>query len=525
MPTLFIDNRPVEVSPGRTILEAAEKLGIHIPTMCYRHGYEPCTSCMVCLVEVEGSENLIPACGAIAQENMRIRTDTERVRAARRTALELLLSDHLGDCIAPCQLACPAHMNIPLMIRHIAAGRLDQAIAVIKRDIPLPAVLGRICPAPCEKACRRRFFDQPLAICLLKRFAAETDLLAAEPYTPARSTPRPQRIAIVGAGPAGLAAAYYLQIKGYNCTVFDDHEHLGGMLRYAVPESRLPRNILEKEIARILELGPTVQPRTRIGQSLSLQSLRENFHAVFLALGRISPQHVESLGLKAQPNGIAVDPHTYQTSLPGVFAGGDAVRNRRLTVRAVADGKEAAIAIDQYLSGKDLTGPTRPFNTRIGRLKDGEIHQFLATANRTGRISPASPDASLTADQARLEAQRCLHCDCRKAQTCKLRAYAQQYNAKPATYKADRPLFVQLHQHPHVIYEPGKCIKCGLCIQIAARAGEKIGLAFIGRGFDVRIAPPFNRPLSDALQHVAAECVHACPTGALAFKDTAQPTT
>ena len=144
MPVLSIDNRKVEVENGATILDAAKKLGIEIPTMCFLKGYEPATSCMVCIVEVEGLANFVPSCATIAQEGMVVRSGSEKIHQARKAALELLLSDHLGDCLGPCEVTCPAHMNIPLMIRQIASGELDNAIATVKKDIALPAVLENL---------------------------------------------------------------------------------------------------------------------------------------------------------------------------------------------------------------------------------------------------------------------------------------------------------------------------------------------------------------------------------------------
>ena len=149
MPTLRIDNREIEIADGSTILDAAAKLAIEIPTMCFLRTLKPSTSCMLCLVKVLGRDDLLPSCGTLAEQGMDVQTDTEEIRQARRMALELLLSDHVGDCLGPCQPACPAKMNIPLMLRQIAAAQYPQAIATIKRDIALPAVLGRICPAPC----------------------------------------------------------------------------------------------------------------------------------------------------------------------------------------------------------------------------------------------------------------------------------------------------------------------------------------------------------------------------------------
>jgi NADPH-dependent glutamate synthase beta subunit-like oxidoreductase len=517
MPRLTIDNREVEVPDGATVLDAAEKLGIKIPTMCFLKGYQPSTSCMVCVVKVEGRAVLLPACGTLAEDGMRVESDCEEVYEARKTALELLLSDHLGDCLGPCHTICPAQMNIPLMIRQIAAGKLRDAIETVKNNIALPAVLGRICPKPCERGCRRAAIDEAVSICLLKRYVADVDLESAKPYSPACKPIHDKRVAIVGAGPAGLAAAYYLRQAGYDCTIFDDHEKPGGMLRFGVPEDELPRDVLDLEIAQIEKLGPTFEGNTRIDDAASLEKLRNEFDAVFVAFGALGAADIESMGLKTTANGVAIDGRTYQTNLPGVFAGGDAVRKRRLTVRAVADGKEAAESISQYLSGGAVTGPAKPFNTRIGKIEDSEKELFAACASNTPRVNVPMKGDGFTDEQARQEAARCLHCDCRKAESCKLRQYSQDYGARPAQYKSRRRLFVQQARHPEIIYESGKCIDCGLCIQIAAKSGEELGLTFVGRGFDVRVAVPFERSIADGLKKSAAECVAACPTGALAF--------
>ena len=519
MPRLSIDNREVEVPNGTTILDAAVKLGIDIPTMCFMKEYQPSTSCMVCVVKVDGRDVLLPACGTIARDGMRVESDCEEVHQARKTALELLLSDHVGDCIGPCHMICPAQMNIPLMIRQIAAGKLRDAIETVKKDIALPAVLGRICPKPCERGCRRAVIDEAVSICLLKRYVADVDLESAKPYSPACKPVQDKRVAIVGAGPAGLAAAYYLKRAGFGSTVFDDHQQPGGMLRYGVPEGELPRDVLNKEIAQIEKLGLTFEGKKRIDNAASLEKLRKDFDAVFIAFGALDAGVVEGMGLMTSSNGVAIDGKTYQTNLPGVFAGGDAVRKRRLTVRAVADGKEAAESISQYLSGGAATGPDRPFNTRIGKIEEDEKEQFAACASNAPRVTVSQKDGGFTDEQAREEAARCLHCDCRKADSCKLRQYAHEYGARPARYKSERRLFVQQAQHPKIVYESGKCIDCGLCVQIAAKAGEELGLTFIGRGFDVRVAVPFDRSIADGLKQSAAKCVAACPTGALAFTE------
>jgi len=518
MPRLIIDNREIDVNDGVTIMDAAEKLGIKIPAMCFLKGCEPATSCMLCVVKVNGSESLLPACATIAQDGMKVETSSEEIYQARKIALELLLSDHLGDCMAPCQVICPAGMDIPLMIRQIKAGKLRDAIVTVKQDIPLPAVLGRICPAPCENGCRRSNFDQPVSICLLKRYVADVDLFSDEPYMPVCEPKKDKRIAIVGAGPAGLSAAYYLLQKGYDCTVYDQNEKPGGMLRYSDCSKKLADEVLEKEISLIEQLGADLLLKAKIGSSVPIEDLRREFDVVFVAIGEINPDAGESLGLEMGQNGIKIS-KAYQTSIPGIFAGGDAVRKRRLAVRSVADGKEAAVAIDQFLSGSRVTGPQKKFNTRIGKLQDGEIDDFMLLADNSARLEPSKKEDGFTDDQARKEAGRCLHCDCRKADNCKLRQFSYDYQAKPNRYKSKRRSFSQQLQHPDIIYEPGKCIKCGLCIQIATKAKEELGLTFIGRGFDVKVAVPFDKSIAEGLKHIAEKCVKSCPTAALAFKD------
>jgi NADPH-dependent glutamate synthase beta subunit-like oxidoreductase len=522
MPRITIDGHEVEVDAGATILDAAEKLRVDIPAMCYLRGHEPTTSCMVCVVKVAGAEALVPACGTVICDGMQVENDCDEVREARKAALELLLSDHVGDCVGPCQMGCPAHMNIPLMMRQIAAGDLADAIATVKRDIALPTVLGRICPAPCERVCRRKGHDDAVSVCLLKRYVADVDLERHESYVPEVRVPRGKQVAVVGAGPAGLAAAYYLRQAGFDCTVFDDHAEPGGMLRYAVAEEELPRDVLDREIGTLKNVGIEFRLQCRVGVAVSLRELQEQYDTVLLATGQLEAGDAESLGIQVANDAVKINMRTYETGVPGLFAGGDIVRKRRLAVRAVADGKEAAESIGQYLTGAAVTGPVRVFNSRMGAMQDGEMERFLESASQERRREASGPTGRYSDQEARTEARRCLHCDCRKPDACLLRQYAQAYGAKQTRYKAERRPLVQHSQHPDIIYEPGKCIDCGICIQIAAESREPLGLTFVGRGFDVRVAVPFDASLAEGLRAAAERCVAACPTGALAFKDAAR---
>ncbi len=519
MPTLCIDDRQVEVPEGATILDAARKLGIEIPTLCFREGCEPSTSCMVCVVKVKNPDRFVASCGARAGEGMVVESETDEVREARRAALELLLSDHPADCIAPCQTVCPAQMDIPRMIRRIAAGDAAAAAETARSALVLPATLGRICPAPCEKGCRRARHDAAVSIRLLHRHAAETDLASGKPWLPQRPPDTGKRVAIVGAGPAGLAAAWRLLQEGHGATLFDDREAPGGMLRYGVEEDLLPRSVLDAEIALIERLGAEFRGSTRIGRDVAVVELARDFDAVLIACGRMAEGDAGQLGLETAEKGLKVSRRTFETPTAGVFAAGDAVQPRRMAVRAVADGTAAARSIIQYLAGRPVVAPERPFTTRLGHPTDEEMTAMLAAASLDPRVVPSGGEAAgFTSDEARREAPRCLHCDCRKADTCLLRKWSVALGARPTRHSGTRRPF-ELHvAHPDVVYEPGKCIACGLCIQVAARRGEALGLTFIGRGFRVRVGVPFNETIAEGLKVAAADCVAACPTGALAFR-------
>ncbi|MBM3497997.1 MAG: FAD-dependent oxidoreductase [Armatimonadetes bacterium] len=519
MPTLRIDGRTVEVEAGCTVLEAASRLGIEIPALCSLPGLAAETSCLVCVVRVESSGRLVPACATEAVEGMVVASESEDVRDARRTALELLLGDHLGDCLGPCQLTCPAQMNIPEMIRLIAAGRLADAAAVVKARIPLPAVLGRICPELCERACRRRDVDAPVAIRLLKQYVGDHDLASATPHAPGLPAPSGKRVAIVGAGPAGLSAAYYLRRAGHACTLLDEREYPGGRLRYGVPEEALSREVLAAEVASILRLGVNLQSNTQVGRDTSLAELREASDAVIVAAGDLTEAGAQALGLPVVGGRLEADRRSQMTAVEGVFAAGSVLTPSRHAVRAVGSGRTAAESVDRYLAEGTVAGAERPFNVRLSDLEGDELEAFAADASPRGRITPLAGEAGCFApDEAQAEAGRCLNCDCAGLDSCRLRQWSARYGADPRRYREEPREFSRNATHPALVYEAGKCISCGLCVQLAGRAGEPYGLSYIGRGFTVRIGTPFGVSLAEALARAAGECAEACPTGALVLR-------
>jgi ferredoxin len=528
MPTLTIDGRKTEVAPGTTVLEAARGLGLDIPALCHAEGCEPNTSCMACVVRVQGRRGLVPSCATEVVDGMEVESESEAVRDARRTAIELLLGDHVGDCHSPCQSACPAHMDISKMIEQIERGQLEDAVVTVKRDIALPATLGRICAAPCEPGCRRSAAGGPVAVCSLKRFVADAEWLEGRsPHVPTCDPATGQRVAVVGAGPAGLGAAYDLKRRGHAVTVFDRHDKPGGSLRTGTEPGDLPREVLDREIDVIARMGVVFEANRAIDDERGLDTLLEQFRAVVLATGALDDAETMTWGLARGKAGLTVDPSTCLTSRDGVFAAGSVVQRTKLAVRAMADGRAAAVCVDQFLEGRPVQAPSRLHNLRLGRLEGEVLDQRVADLDRArgDRVADTDALAGLTLEQAVAEARRCLHCDCAGVETCKLKHYAEAYGANPRRFAGEvaRPVGLRV-EHPFVRYEPGKCISCGLCVQIARREGESLGVTFVGRGFSVRVDVPWNSGLAEGLQQAASQCVAACPTGALSMRGKAATT-
>lgn len=269
-----------------TILDLAIQNNIEIPTLCYDNRLNPYGSCFVCVVEVKGARTLIPACATKLREGMEIETNSQKVMESRRTALELILSNHYGDCYAPCKTACPAGCDVQGYVGLVANKKYDDAIKLIKETIPLPASIGRVCPKFCEEKCRRQFVEEPIAIDHIKRFAADRDLEKTNPYKPELKSKIGKRVAIVGGGPAGLSAAYYLIQEGVDVEIFEAKNILGGMLFFGIPQYRLPKDVLAKEVEIITSLGIKVNFNKIYGVDITAESLKKDgFDAIILAMG------------------------------------------------------------------------------------------------------------------------------------------------------------------------------------------------------------------------------------------------
>lgn len=280
-----INGKKVVTTEGKTILEVVHENKIDkIPTLCHDKRIEPYGSCFVCVVEVEGVNKLLPSCASPIADGMVIHTDNERVRKSRKTALELLLSNHYADCIGPCMNNCPAHVDAQGYIALIAMGKHEEALKLIKQQNPLPLSIGRVCVRDCEVACRRQIIDESVGINHLKRYVADID--AEHHWVPEVKEKNGKKVAVVGGGPSGLTCAYYLTLEGYSVTIFEKLPRLGGMLMYGIPEYRLPKKTLQQEIQWILDRGIDVKTNTAMGRDFDIQSLfKEGFDSVYLAVG------------------------------------------------------------------------------------------------------------------------------------------------------------------------------------------------------------------------------------------------
>jgi formate dehydrogenase major subunit len=289
---LQIDGRDVVATEGQTILEVARANGIEIPTLCYEPKLPGFGACRMCVVDVEGDDHPAISCGREATQGMVVQTQTEEVRRLRRTNLELIFSDHNAYCLPPCQNKCPSHIDIPGFLKANAEGQFRESARIFKRTIPFPSILGRVCPAPCEEHCRRDEVDEAIAIRDSHRYAGDQVLKAqmdgVDAPLPFEAQPKTgKRTAVIGSGPAGMSAAYYLLLSGHEVTVFERNAAPGGMLRYGIPEYRLPKkDVLEPEYEAVWRLGAKIECNQALGVDFTLDDLRNRgFDATVVATG------------------------------------------------------------------------------------------------------------------------------------------------------------------------------------------------------------------------------------------------
>lgn len=340
---IVVDGVAVRAEEGDSILIAARKAGIDIPAMCSDSRIKPTGDCGLCVIELDGNSEPVKACETVARAGMQVVTNSDALIAIRRPILNNYLSNHNAYCLPPCSYRCPANIDIPGYLGLIAQKKYVEATALIKEKLPLPQIIGRVCPRPCESVCRRRQIDteQPVAICSLKRFAADRARELNAITQPKPKAPTGKKVAVVGAGPAGLTTAYYLALEGHKVTILEAQEAAGGMLRYGIPPYRLPNQVLDDEVNDILALGVELKCNQRLGRDYMFDTLADNYDATFLAIGacvgkmaRIPnetvPGVMAAVDFLAKVNrGERVDLGQNVVVIGGGFTAADAVRTAR----------------------------------------------------------------------------------------------------------------------------------------------------------------------------------------------------
>jgi hypothetical protein len=357
--------------------------------------------------------------------------------------------------------------------------------------------------------------------------------IATDAWVPACKTSSGKRVGIVGAGPTGLATAFYLAIEGHRCEIHDSGKEPGGMLRHAVPETKLPRSVLDAEIARIRDLGVEFYQSARIGRDAPFEQWAAGYDAIVLAIGRIcgskeqasalrdreqhhdpaiSAEIAEFFGVSCGPCGIPIDFSTMRVGSGKIYSGGDAARFHRQCARAVGDGRKIATSIAARLSGAPFPPMLEPLNCFMGRLTPEEIARFAKRASNHTIIDHGLGDM-------RLETARCMDCDCARKDDCALRDWGWRLGANPRRWKSrKRPIFSEDRSHPLLVFEPEKCIRCGICIRLSEIKREPVGLSFIGRGERMLPSPPLGASFAEALTISPLDYAQHCPTAAIARK-------
>ncbi|MBM2816691.1 MAG: FAD-dependent pyridine nucleotide-disulfide oxidoreductase [Ignavibacteria bacterium] len=675
---LTINGQQVTSESGQTILQVVEQYKIDkIPTLCHDKRLEPYASCYLCVVEVKGLNKLVPSCATPINEGMVVTTNSEKIFESRKSVIELLMSNHYADCIGPCISSCPASVDAQGYLALIAMGRYEEALKLIKKTNPLPLSIGRVCVRNCEDACRRCYVDSPVAINYLKRFVADLDY---NTWTPECKPATGKKIAIIGGGPAGLTCAYYLTLDGHKTEIFEKLPELGGMLKYGIPEYRLPKEVLDAEIKWITDLGVEIHCNSEMGKDYTIADLKSRgFDAIYLSVGahkatsmgldgenvtqgvwrgidylreveaqgapvmkgtaiivgggntaidaartalrcgadkvkivyrrsiKEMPAHpmeieaaheegveiniltlpksmvtengkikgIECIKMQLEettpgqrprpvpiPNSdffidcdylisaigqqvdlsfienekdcklekwgtVVVDRSSFETSIPGVFAGGDVVDGPLTAVNAIGHGKKAATSIDAYLktgkpSGKN--GKFYSFKHRFGTIPDSEFTSFtkeerskmpeLGIKTRVNNFDEV--ELGLSEEAAMAEAFRCLECGCSEYTDCSFRKYGDEFHINIDSYLGDVRKFKIDKRHPLIQIDPNKCINCGKCVRICSEVLDVSALGFVQRGFKSVVKPAMEKPLLETNCINCGNCIDVCPTGAIA---------
>ncbi|MCX8058560.1 MAG: FAD-dependent oxidoreductase [Spirochaetes bacterium] len=699
-----INNNDYEAFENETILNLLIRNNINVPNFCYDKHLNPFSSCFTCIIKVKNMKGFQPACSTYAVEGMEIITNSDEIFNTRKTNLELLSSNHFADCFGPCKIECPANVDIQTYILLAKLGLFREAIKVIKDSIPLPATIGRVCPSFCEKNCRRNYIDSSVGINNIKRIIADNDIFSDNPYIPEINKESGFKVAIIGSGPAGLSAAYYLRQQGHKIDIFEKMPLPGGMLRYGIPEYRLPKELLDREISQFYKMGINFFFNTEFGKDITIDTLKENgYDAIFIGIGaqsgnfmgiegeqldniriavdflreiatnnfknnnnynyknvviigggntafdsartilrlgaenvtiiyrrtinempankeeieeaieegikilelsapikfignkkvekvelikmklgdpdssgrrspipiensnyiiecdlvieaisqKIETKYINFLSLNLDGT-IKVNSDTFETSIRGIFAGGDVINGPDTVVKALADGKKAAININKYLYGLNKNNNNENYNFVNTTLtpnqnllnfyiskdvffkSEKEKNEYFKNYYKNFPTIEKTKPQKIKAEERKLnfiefnkginlndlniEIERCLQCGCNDINECKLKKYGEEYNVNIKNYLGKYKNENIDSSSYFLLFDKNKCINCGKCIEVCSNIlGQNI-LGFFRRGFETKVQTAFDIPFSETQCIKCGNCINLCPVGALTDK-------
>jgi predicted molibdopterin-dependent oxidoreductase YjgC len=414
---------------------------------------------MVCAVG-NSAGNFIPSCSTLVSDGMKIDASSQRVRNFRRHSLELMLSEHRGECVAPCQLSCPLHLDISAFLSAVASKNLTDAINIIYTALPLPEITCRLCRKNCEKVCRRKHYDTNLNI------ASVIESIVLEVTHPLEAQKNGLSIRIAGDNLTILAAADILCGKCSKITV-------------AILDpfcSTVEKKDLSEITSRLKNKGVT-----------------------FTSLE-------ESKQIDADATILCGNACEFKSNFDNVIM----ARNLKpddSDFSAITAGAEVARQLLENKPEFKVRNAHKLYNHHSGNPDSNEWNQILA-----GIITEQCSDLNV------IESSRCLHCECKAKDECKLRMYATQYEAVQSKFKAVERQKISKEIAGNIVYESNKCIRCGICVKIGEKSGKSVVPVFTGKGLEIKMAPPIGHSLVETLEIIGHECVRSCPTGALSFK-------
>lgn len=372
--------------------------------------------------------------------------DQEELRALEQRCIQ----EEAPECTA----ACPIHVDGRAFVGHVAKGEWLDAWKVLRKTMPFPGILGRICDAPCRRHCKRREAGDPIQIGDLERACVAT------PAPAARFQPLPRKgktVAVIGSGLSGLTAAWDLARKGYSIRIFEPGSRLGGPLR-DIPGQRLPEAVLEEEMERLGTLDVAVHLKVEVEPAPFLEQCISENDAVFISLENVAGRSW-TIG-RDDAGRIIVDPMLQSTRRAGVYAGGRPGPAGPSPVWQAAEGRWAATSIDRFLQKVSLTAGREkdgPFRTRLFTSLDGVLP--------LPKIAAADPQAGYSAEEAVAEARRCLECEC--LECVKICAYLERFGAYPRRYAREiynnESIVMGMRQANKLV---NSCSLCGLCERV-----------------------------------------------------------